>query len=389
MIRRVFSAGFRPFFLGAALWAALAMALWIAMLAGVAAVPTALDPASWHAHEFLFGYLGAVLAGFLMTAVPNWTGRAPISGWPLALLFGLWLAGRVALAFSGYLLLLVVAGMDLAFLVALAVVMSREIVAGGNWRNLIVVVLLGLFTLANARFYWEAGRGDYTAQGLGLRAGLGVALMMIALIGGRIVPAFTRNWLTRTAPGALLPPAPMQVFDRLALLVLALALGLWVGWPAAPVTGIALFISAGFHAARLARWRGVAVRAEPLLGVLHVAYGFLPLGALAQSVSIWTPELISPASAQHLWMAGAIGLMTVGVMSRASLGHTGHALKAGPGTVALYVALIGAVAARFMAGLMPGAAEALYWTSGALWIAGFMGFAGLYGPLLLGPRAEG
>lgn len=389
MIRSFFSAGFRPFFLGAALWAALAMALWIAMLAGAADVPTALDPTSWHAHEFLFGYLGAVLAGFLMTAVPNWTGRAPMSGWPLALLFGLWLAGRVALAFSAHLPAPVVAGVDLAFLVVLAVVMTREIVAGGNWRNLIVVALVGLFTLANARFHWEAVRGDYTAQGLGLRAGLGVALMMIALIGGRIVPAFTRNWLTRTAPGAPLPPAPMQVFDRLALLVLALALGLWGFWPEAPVTGAALLISAGFHAARLARWRGAAVRREPLLGVLHVAYGFLPLGALVQGVAILAPELIGPAPAQHLWMAGAIGLMTVGVMSRASLGHTGRALQAGPGTVAVYGALIGAVAARIGAGLMPGAAETLYWISGALWIAGFAGFAGLYGPLMLRPRATG
>ncbi len=165
----LFTYGFRPFFLGAALWAALAMALWIAMLAGPLALPTAFDPVSWHAHEFLFGYLGAVIAGFLTTAVPNWTGRMPIVGWPLAALFATWVAGRIAIAVSAALTPGLAAAIDLVFPVLFALAIGREIVAGRNWRNLPVLGLLATFILANALFHWEAARGGYAAGGYGLR----------------------------------------------------------------------------------------------------------------------------------------------------------------------------------------------------------------------------
>ena len=161
--------GFRPLFLGASVWAAFAMALWVPMLSGHITLPTAFDSVSWHAHEFLFGYLGAVVAGFLLTAVPNWTGRLPIVGWPLGVLVALWLAGRVTVAVSAGLPPLFVATADLAFPVVFGAVLAREIVAGRNWRNLIVLGMLAVFTLGNALFHWEAARGGYAAQGHGLR----------------------------------------------------------------------------------------------------------------------------------------------------------------------------------------------------------------------------
>ena len=195
--------GFRPFFLGAAVWAALAMMLWLPMLSGGPGLPTAFDPVSWHAHAFLFGYLGAVVAGFLLTAVPNWTGRLPIVGWPLGGLAVLWLAGRAAVAVSGGLPASMVAAVDLAFPLVLASVIGREIVAGRNWRNLIVLALLAVFIAGNALFHWEAARGDLAAQGYGLRLGLGAGVMMIAVIGGRVVPSFTRNWLVKRGGGRL------------------------------------------------------------------------------------------------------------------------------------------------------------------------------------------
>jgi uncharacterized protein involved in response to NO len=173
------------------------MALWVPMLSGHIALPTAFDPVSWHAHEFLFGYLGAVIAGFLLTAVPNWTGRLPVVGWPLGGLAALWLAGRVAVMFSAGLPPFLVAAVDLAFPAVLAAVIGREIVAGKSWRNLVVLGLLAVFAAGNMLFHWEAARGDYAAQGHGLRLGLGAGVMMIAVIGGRIVPSFTRNWLAR------------------------------------------------------------------------------------------------------------------------------------------------------------------------------------------------
>ena len=376
--------GFRPFFLGAAIWAALAALMWLAMLSGALTLPTAFDPVSWHAHEFLYGYLAAVVAGFLLTAVPNWTGRLPITGWPLGGLAALWLLGRLAVAVSAGIPPLWVALADLAMPVALAAVIGREIVAGRNWRNLVVLAMLTVMTAGNALFHWQAAHG-YAAQGAGLRLGLAAALMMIAVIGGRIVPSFTRNWLVKRG-SARLPVPPMQAFDRLVLLVLVAALGLWVLWPFAVATGVALLLVGALHLARLARWAGERTAAEPLVWVLHAGYAFLPLGALGMAAEILAPGTLGMAAAQHLWMAGAIGLMTLAVMTRATLGHSGHALSAGPGTVAIYGALIVSVLARVAAGLWPQAAGVLHTVSGLGWLVAFLGFALLYGPLLLRRR---
>lgn len=378
----ILSYGFRPFFFGGAVWAAIAMALWVPMLSGRIILPTAFDPVSWHAHAFLFGYLGAAVAGFLLTAVPNWTGRLPIVGWRLGLLAASWLAGRVVVAVSNGLPAGLVAGVDLVFPVSLALVILREIIAGRNWRNLMVLGMLVVFALANALFHWDAARGAYAAQGYGMRLGLGAGLMMIAVIGGRVVPSFTRNWLVKRGSG-ILPVPPMQRFDKAALLVLLAALILWVALPLDRVTGVALALAGGVHAVRLTRWAGHRTLAEPLVTVLHVGYAFLPLGALALAVEIMIPGAFGMAGAQHLWMAGAIGLMTLAVMTRATLGHSGQPLTAGPGTVAIYLALGVSVLARVAAGLWPGQAPLLHGLSGLAWIGAFGGFALVYGALLL------
>jgi len=378
--------GFRPFFLGAACWAALAMALWLPMLSGHVALPTAFDPVSWHAHEFLFGYLGAMVAGFLLTAVPNWTGRLPIMGWTLGALAALWLAGRLVVALSGGLPAGLVAAVDLAFPLALAGVILREIVAGRNWRNLMVPGMLGVFMIGNALFHREAASGAYAAQGYGLRLGLGAGIMMIALIGGRIVPSFTRNWLVkRQSP--VLPVPPMQPFDKAALLILLAAVLLWVALPLHAMTGVALALAGMLHVIRLARWAGHRTFAEPLVTVLHAGYAFVPLGTLALAAEILAPGALGMAGAQHLWMAGAIGLMTLAVMTRATLGHTGQPLTAGPGTVAIYLALIVAVLARVAAGMWPGMSGPLNVLASLGWIGAFGGFALAYGGLLLRPQA--
>ena len=374
--------GFRPFFLGAALWAALAMALWVPMLSGDLVLATAFDPVSWHAHEFLFGYLGAVVAGFLLTTVPNWTGRQPIVSWRLGALAGFWLAGRVAVAVSATLPPGLVAMIDLAFPAALAAAVAREIVAGSNWRNLIVLAMLAVFMLGDLLFHLEAAGGGDAAQGYGLRLGLAVGLMMIAVIGGRIVPSFTRNWLVKREPGRL-PIPPMQRFDRVALLVLLAALLLWFVLPFDLATGAALILAGALHLARLARWAGHRTLAESLVAVLHAGYAFLPLGALALGAEIVAPGLLGAAAAQHHWMGGALGLMTLAVMTRATLGHTGQPLAAGAGTVAIYFLLVASVLARVAAGLWPGAAELLHAAAGLLWLGAFGGFVAVYGRWLL------
>ncbi|MDD9716451.1 NnrS family protein [Dinoroseobacter sp. PD6] len=381
----VLSYGFRPFFLVAGLWAAAAMVAWIAMLSGQDVLPTAFDPVSWHAHEFLFGYLGAVVAGFMLAAVPNWTGRLPLVGWPLAGLFALWLAGRLAVSISEVLPALVVAAADLSFAVLLALAMTREIVAGRNWRNLTILALLATFILANGLFHWEAARGGYAAGSAGLRLGLAAGLMMIAVIGGRIIPSFTRNWLVKRGD-TVLPTPPMQVFDKLTLLVLLGALLAWVGWPLHILTG-GLLVAAGLlHLARLARWSWQRTAAEPLVWVLHLAYLFLPMGAVLQGLATLWPELIGTAPAQHVWMAGCIGLMTLAVMTRATLGHTGRALTADRGTTAIYLLVVAAVLLRALAGVWPAWASMLHALSAVFWIAAFGGFSLLYGGLLLRPK---
>lgn len=375
----IFSFGFRPFFLFGTLWVALAMILWLLALSGVIVLPTRMDPTSWHAHAFLFGYLGAVMAGFLLTAVPNWTGRLPLVGWPLAALFALWLAGRLALLFSTYLPVAMAPVVDLAFPLALGSVILREIIAGKNWHNLMVLALLAIFTLANGMFHVEAAQGKYAAQGAGLRLGLATSIMMIAVIGGRIIPSFTRNWLAKRH-NSVRPAPPMRRFDKMVLVVSVVALLLWTAYPIAFATGLMLILIGVLHIARLMRWEGHHTGAEPLVWVLHAAYAFIPLGALAIGINIVAGAPLASAP-QHLWMAGATGAMTLAVMTRATLGHTGQPLTASPATLTIYLVLFAAVAARVFSGylLLP----MLIHLSGLLWLAAFGGFALVYGPYLL------
>ena len=373
----LFSFGFRPFFLFGAVWVVLAMLMWILALNGAVDLPTHFDPVSWHAHEFLFGYLGAVLAGFLLTAVPNWTGRLPMVGWKLAALFALWCAGRIAILTSAFLPVVVTAGIDLAFPIVLGALILQEIVAGRNWRNLIVLALLAVFATANLIFHIEASNDLYAAEGYGLRLGLATAIMMIGVIGGRIIPSFTRNWLARNNDPAR-PAPPMQRFDKITLAASAVILALWVALPFHLITGGALIMFGVLHVVRLIRWQGHHTLREPLVWVLHIAYAFIPLGALVMG----TDTLLGGAgqiAAQHIWMAGAIGAMTLAVMTRATLGHTGQALLANRATVAVYFCLFASVAARWLSTSMPQFTT----ISGLLWIAAFGGFALAYGPALL------
>ncbi|GGE28850.1 uncharacterized protein involved in response to NO [Gemmobacter megaterium] len=377
----ILSFGFRPFFLLAGIWAALAMAVWVGMLTGRDVLPTAFDPISWHAHEFLFGYLGAVMAGFLLTAVPNWTGSLPLVGWPLAGLVALWVLGRGAVAVSAHLPPMVVALADLAFPLALAGFLGREIITGRNWKNLPVLALLIGWTLANALFHWEAAQGGAPAQGIGLRVGLAVAVMLISLIGGRIVPSFTRNWLAQR--GAARLPVPFGRADGAVLALTGVTLALWVLGPDHMLSAMGGGLAGLAHLWRLVRWQGRQTGAEALVWVLHVGYAFVPLGFLAVALAQFVPDL-APA-AQHVWMAGAVGLMTLAVMTRASLGHAGRPLHATGPITALYLALIVAVLARLLAGLLPGADWPLHLAAGG-WITAFGGFAVIYWPILARPR---
>lgn len=380
----LWSFGFRPFFLFGAVWAAAAMALWIAMLTGEGQFPMRYSPVDWHAHEMLFGYLPAAIAGFLLTAVPNWTGRYPIMGGPLVGLFGLWVAGRGAMLFGAALPGIAAALIDGAFLIALAFAIAREIVAGKNWRNLKVLALIAMLALANGLFHAEALRGGYAAGGFGARLATAVAVMLIIVIGGRIVPSFTRNWLAKEAPGGR-EPAPFGRFDVVAMLVSLAGLAAWAIAPAHLFTALACLAAGLLNLIRLARWQGWRTSREALVLVLHVGFAFVPLGFLAVAASAAFPDLLNGRAAQHAFMAGAIGVMTLAVMTRASLGHTGRALHAGKAIAGVYGLAAGAALLRVASGVT-GAPIFLPHFAGALWIAAFALFAIVYAPILMRPK---
>ncbi|MBL8538623.1 MAG: NnrS family protein [Hyphomonadaceae bacterium] len=378
------SLGFRPFFLFGAIWAASAMSLWIAMLTGWTAAPIRFSPVDWHAHEMLFGYLPAAIAGFLLTAVPNWTGRYPIMGWPLAGLFALWLAGRFAVFLGSTLPALAVAALDVSFLVALAAAIAREIMAGRNWRNLKVLGLIATLAIANGLYHAEALRGGSAAGGLGARLATAVAIMLIVVIGGRIVPSFTRNWLAKEAPDVP-HPAPFGWFDSISMLVSLAALTAWVLAPTHIITALACLLAGLLCAVRIARWQGWRTGGEALVWVLHLGFAFVPLGFLAASASILSPDALSARAAQHAFMAGAIGVMTLAVMTRASLGHSGRALHANAAVTTVYLLAAASAVLRIASGLA-GAPLWFLHAAAAAWIAAFALFAWLYAPMLLRPR---
>lgn len=312
-----FDQGFRPFFFGAALWAAVSILLWLPSFAGSFAPPTALDLATWHAHEMVFGYAGAVIAGFLLTAVPNWTSIPAPKGAKLALIFGLWALARLLVLTSANLPLVLVAAVDLAPLTLVALYVFSAVRESGNNRNFVVVAMISTFILANGLSYIEATRG------IGLRLGLAVILMLITLIGGRIIPNFTRNWLMRA--GSDLRPADFGGPDKAAMVTsLAALLTFVIGWEH-EIAGMLFFLAAVAGVARLARWQGRATTAEPLIVMMHIGYLWLPVGYLLMGMSL-TGFSLPMASAVHALTTGAVATMTLIVMSRASLGHSGGEL---------------------------------------------------------------
>jgi uncharacterized protein involved in response to NO len=379
----LFSAGFRPFFLVSALWASLAVPIWLVLFAGLGRIPTMLAPVVWHVHELAFGFGAATVAGFLLTAIPNWTGRLPLQGGPLALLVSLWAVGRIAVLFSASVGAAFVTALDLAFPALFLLVVAREVIAGRNWRNLPVLAALASLLLGNLLVHFEP-LGVAETAALGNRLGVATLLMLIAFIGGRIVPSFTGNWLAKQWPEAQ-RPGPFGSADRLALAVTGLALAVWVFAPenaAAPWLEMATGVMLGI---RLARWRGAKTLREPLLWILHAGYGWLSLGFLLLGLNGLTP-FVPQTTALHALTVGAIGTMTLAVMTRASLGHTGRPLTAGPGTTAIYFLVTLAAVLRLIAPLAGGGYLFTLSLAGTAWSAAFGLFVLLYGRPLALPR---
>lgn len=376
----LFSYGFRPFFLGGTLWAALGTLLWLPQYFGDLSLPTAFTPLDWHIHEMIYGYVAAIAAGFLLTAIPNWTGRLPVNGYPLAGLCALWLAGRVAVACSAICGARLAAVIDVAFLATFAAMALREIVVGKNWRNLSVLVVVGVLIGGNVVFHLEAiwrGSADY-----GVRLSVAAMIGLIMLIGGRIIPSFTHNWLVRNNPGRL--PSSFSPFDAITLGTSAVALAVWTVSSQFAISGAVLMMAGLLQAMRLMRWAGDRTFADRLVLVLHVGYAFVPIGFLLLGAAILWPSDWPASAGVHSWTTGAVGLMTLAVMTRASLGHTGRRLVASVPTQLIYLCALVAALARIVAAF--DSSSTLLCAAATAWFLAFGGFAAVFGPLLVGRK---
>jgi uncharacterized protein involved in response to NO len=375
----LFGAGFRPFFLLAGMQAALVVPLWLLQRAGGLDLHLAYASLLWHGHEMVFGFGGAAVAGFLLTAVPNWTGAPPVRGGALAFLTVLWLLARIALALGSLLPPWVGAALALPFLPSLAIVLAKPLIQAGKFRNaaflpiLIVLILAQVLVLAEMVDF-----GDWGITGLDL--GIFVLLVMIAIIGGRVIPWFTANELQRRGIG--FRPRSHPGLDLVAIVSLVLAGGGWLFMSDDFTAGSLAIAAAALNGVRLAGWGGWKTLRIPLLWVLHLAYAWMVIGLLLLGLSQFYADIL-PQVAMHALVTGCIGLMTLGIMSRAALGHSGRPLRAAPLTVAAYVLV--ALAALFRVfGTIVYPLPAL-WLSGVLWSGGFAFYVAVYAPICLKP----
>lgn len=386
-----FSYGFRPFFLGASVYAVVAVLLWLAWIAIQAAsasltwISISGPPHVWHAHEMVFGFGLAAVAGFLLTAVPSWTGAQPLSGQPLAILFFIWLAGRVAMIASAVVPPSLAAPVDLAFIPALGVHVTHQLFVRPQARNMIFVALLAVFFIANAAYHLAMVGAIRIGETEGIRAGLLTLVIVIVIIGGRIVPAFTHNHLQRVAPQQPVPvrSAYLDLASLASTVVFAILTVVPV--PDQLVAGAA-FLAAAANGVRLALWRGLATLSAPIVAVLHVGYLWIVVGLALWGIALST-RLVGDIVALHALGTGGIGTMVIAVMSRASLGHTGRPLVAPPAITAAYVLVsIAALLRTLGPSLLPSHYSAVMLMAGIAWVAAFGLFAMIFFPILTQPR---
>ena len=385
-IRRfaLFEYGFRVFFLLAGLHGAVLIPIWVAAALGRLSLPVGME-VSWHAHQMIYGFAAAGLAGFLLTAVPGWTGTPPRRGLPLIGLAILWLAGRIAMTFPAEFPPPLAAAIDLAFLPALAAAIAGPLVAARKPRNLLLLLPLTAFWAGDWAMQAEfAGLADSAGEGAAI--GIDVLLLMIAIIGGRIVPAFTASGLA--AAGDPARPRSTPGLDRSAIAAMALLIVAEAASDMSLATGAIAAAAALLNAARLAGWRGERTLHSPILWVLHLGYAWLVAGLALKAVAALS-DLVPEAAALHALTAGAIATMLLAVMSRAALGHTGRPLRAHPATVSAYVLVSVAALLRIGAAFMPSLYSELLMGSGIAWALAFLLFVAVYAPILALPRADG
>lgn len=377
-VSQLFSYPFRIFFLSMTVLAIVAIPLWVLEVTGTVRLPLAMPGLFWHQHEMLFGFLSAAIAGFLLTAVCVWTQTERTHGSLLVGLWGVWLAGRLLLAFGGNLPEWLVQGVNLAFLPLVMIDAGWRVWKARQKRQVMILVVLGLL--------WLMQIGFVTRLDMSFSYGaLIMAMALISIIGGRITPAFSAGWLRQRGGNAeavkMIPALDMATLFSMILLMASLV----TGWQT--VTAVLAVVAAALMLARLANWRGWLVRSEPLLWILHLSILWVPVALLLLAGSLLAGW---PSNAwTHAAGTGAVGCLILGVIARVSLGHTGRPLVLPKGMVLAFVAVQLAAVVRVVT-----AFDVIPWhpgigTSTALWVIAYLIFLVRYTGVLASPRADG
>ena len=371
--------GFRPFYLGAALLACLSVPVWAAAFLGYFDLRLDLPPLLWHGHEMLFGFAAGVVVGFLLTAVKAWTGLETARGPLLGALILLWLAARIAALGAPYGVFM---ALDMALLPAAALLLLRVLIKAGNKRNIPLVSLLLLMTLANLAFHLSVlGVITWSAVSA-LYAQLALIMMVVCVMTGRVVPMFTKN----VTPGLVINVS--RRFEMTLLAVTAVTLALWVLQAPAALLGLASALAAVLHAVRLWHWHPQVTLKRPILWILHLSYAWTPLGFALLALAQW--GLVGVSLAVHAFAIGVIGGLIIGMITRTARGHTGRPLMASRGEVVAYVLVLLAAVARV---LVPAVQPAWYAyaveAAACLWAVAFAIYLVIYTPWLTQTRLDG
>ena len=385
----LFAYGFRPFFLATGLYAVISMIPWFSFLFDEnsifkEALTVSEQPTIWHSHEMLFGFVTAAIAGFLLTAVPNWTGCKPQKGAPLVFLSLVWLLGRIGFWTMHQIPFLY--HIDLLFFPMLAIIKAPPLIKAGKPQNMAFLVILLVLFICNAVVHYGLANSNYEVARTGMNIAIYIVIILIGIIGGRIIPGFTKNSLRRDNIS--------ENIRSYLLLDKAILLGVLMVGTSEIIFGLNKFIGilslvvGILHFTRLSFWQGWKTFHEPLLWVLHIGYMWLPMGFLLKGLSAF--NLVDYNIATHCFTAGLMGLMILGVMTRASLGHSGRELKVSRLTILSYICILLAVLFRT---ILPALNLVEYMTaiklSALLWIAGYVVFLVVYAPILLLPRVDG
>lgn len=375
--------GFRPFFILAGAFAALILPVWLLTLAGTLGPVRYLDAITWHAHEMIFGFTIAVIAGFLLTAVGNWTGRETLVGKPLFGACALWLAGRAAMALGGALPHGMPAAIDLAFVPVLAVAIARPLLATRNRRNFVMIGVLAVLWAANVMIHLEALGLSHGPSRRALMVAVNVVVLLMIVMAGRIFPMFTKNGTGVAAVRG------QPALDKATIASMLVVVVVDATTTDPRLGGVAAGVTAALVILRAWTWGTRHTARVPLLWILHAGHAWIAIGLALRAAAAFT-SAVPVVLSTHALTVGAIGALTLGMMSRVALGHTGRALAASPAVVASFVLVTLAALVRVFGPLLDAAAyRASVFAAGILWTAAFSLFVVVYAPVLTGARTDG